>query len=129
MNWREWDWALIAVCTVGVSLAVWNTWDTNRRHEQSHIQFELTAHAQKPEPVKPVISLTATKPAGVYKMNTVDAFSVGGTTIATLDSSGKLDIVEPVFWKMVEQHCVAVFSREQQFSGTYPEQTLKLKCQ
>jgi hypothetical protein len=96
---------------------------------------------------EPSFSFTAPKEVGVYKMNTVDAFTVGGTRIATLDSSGKLDIVEPVFWKMVQQHCVAVLNeahivhhdREAEGGATFddrmkwddqiPEQTLKLRCQ
>jgi len=68
-----------------------------------------------------------------------------GKLIAIFSDKGRLAVVEPAFWKMVESNCVAVltekhtvhhklraeppsFDDRSEWDDVVPERTLKLRC-
>jgi len=69
----------------------------------------VIAHAQKPEPS---ISFSSTSNStGAFKPNAHEIYlQMDGKLIAIFSDKGRLAVVEPAFWKMVESHCVAVLT-------------------
>jgi hypothetical protein len=101
--------------------------------------------AQKPVE-QPAIKVTNGTSLGAFRSESKEyTFTAGGTRIGVMDAHGNFTLTNQAFWKMVEQHCVAVITEKQtvhhkigpsgpsyddrmEWDEDVPEVTRKLRC-